>query len=335
MANVQTHLQRLSHGINSQNGKLAASLLSVRNPQMRQLVTSAATARLDERQLTQLCSQVLQDEWDAAMASEVLQSARALWVEHNYLSAYTHQHRAASAFKDRLQQDKEQNWGLPIMETLTLELRLIATRADDEATRRGTKPEALEGAMTVIREFFAMATSDRANTDVSKKWSMMFLVNQLLCIVFQTNNFTIVKSLLRAVNNLSEEYLNNFHIAHRVAYHYYVGRNALFEGEYKAAEESLQLALERCHRSSTRNKRLILIYLVPLNLLFGRLPKPRLLQKYQLAEFESVTEAVKTGNLQLLQQALLKHQTFFVQWGIYLLLEKLRIVIYRTLFKRV
>jgi hypothetical protein len=52
-------------------------------------------------------------------------------------------------------------------------------------------------------------------------------------------------------------------------------------------------------------------------------------------EFSDVVQSVGQGNLQMLNEALLRHEAFFIQSGIYLILEKLKIVTYRNLFKKV
>lgn len=41
------------------------------------------------------------------------------------------------------------------------------------------------------------------------------------------------------------------------------------------------------------------------------------------------------GSLLLLNEALAKHETFFIRCGIFLILEKLKIITYRNLFKKV
>lgn len=41
------------------------------------------------------------------------------------------------------------------------------------------------------------------------------------------------------------------------------------------------------------------------------------------------------GNLLLLNEALAAHETFFIRCGIFLILEKLKIITYRNLFKKV
>ena len=54
-----------------------------------------------------------------------------------------------------------------------------------------------------------------------------------------------------------------------------------------------------------------------------------------MPQFVGITHAVRTGDLRLLGEELQKHQRFFVRWGIYMTLEKLRFICYRNLFKRV
>ncbi|KAF6084655.1 PCI domain containing 2 [Phyllostomus discolor] len=65
------------------------------------------------------------------------------------------------------------------------------------------------------------------------------------------------------------------------------------------------------------------------------MPTIELLKKYHLMQFAEVTKAVSEGNLLLLNEALTKHETFFIRCGIFLILEKLKIITYRNLFKKV
>ncbi len=43
---------------------------------------------------------------------------------------------------------------------------------------------------------------------------------------------------------------------------------------------------------------------------------------------------MRTGNVRLLRAALDTHRAVFVAWGVHLLLEKVVLLAYRTLFKR-
>ena len=109
----------------------------------------------------------------------------------------------------------------------------------------------------------------------------------------------------------------------------------MFDNQLKEAEEYLRYSFEHCNRDCRENKRLILIYLVPVKMLLGQMPLVALLKKYNLEEFTGVMEAVKEGNLCKLNHALDENEKIFIKWGIFLILEKLKIITYRNLFKKV
>lgn len=54
-----------------------------------------------------------------------------------------------------------------------------------------------------------------------------------------------------------------------------------------------------------------------------------------MAYYEPIARAVRTGNVRLLNDALEEYQADFIRSGTYLLLEKLKLGVYRTLFMRV
>ena len=161
----------------------------------------------------------------------------------------------------------------------------------------------------------------------------MGLCNQLFKIYFRINKLNLCKPMVRAIDNMGMR--DGFSLAQRITYDYYVGRKAIFEDNFKEAADKLTFAFERCHRASRQNKRLILIYLIPVKMLLGSLPRRRLLEKYQLTEFSGIVAAVRGGRLSDLNQQLEQHEAFFIKCGIYLLLEKLKVITYRNLFKRV
>ncbi|KJH51666.1 PCI domain protein [Dictyocaulus viviparus] len=111
--------------------------------------------------------------------------------------------------------------------------------------------------------------------------------------------------------------------------------NQLFRIYFKLSESSLSYAFRNCPADCLSNKRLVLIYLIPVKMFLGHMPTAHLLHKYQLDEFHEVVEAVKEGNLAKLDQALESNEHFFIQCGIFLMLEKLRAITFRTLFKRI
>lgn len=109
----------------------------------------------------------------------------------------------------------------------------------------------------------------------------------------------------------------------------------MFDNNLRDAEEYLKYAFEHCHRDSQKNKRQILIYLIPVKMLLGQMPKLSLLKKYDLVHFHGVMEAVKEGNVIALNKSLDDSEAVFIKWGIFLILEKLKILTYRNLFKKV
>ncbi|TRY92754.1 hypothetical protein DNTS_024834 [Danionella cerebrum] len=239
-----------------------------------------------------------------------------------------------TSFLKAFQAHREENWALPILFTVTLDLRIFANNAERQLKAKGKVGDMLEKAAEQLMSCFRVCASDnRAGIDDSKKWGMLFLINQLFKIYFKINKLHLCKPLIRAIegSNLKDE----FSMAQRITYRYYTGRKAMFDSDFKPAEECLSFSFTHCHHSCQRNKRLILIYLLPVKMLLGHMPTHQLLKKYDLLQFADITKAVSDGNLLLLNEALVRHETFFVRCGIFLILEKLKIITYRNLFKRV
>ena len=65
------------------------------------------------------------------------------------------------------------------------------------------------------------------------------------------------------------------------------------------------------------------------------MPSEAVLEKYDLTQFIEVVQAVKQGNILQLNKAIQLHEVFFIKCGTYLLLEKLKMVTFRNLFKKV
>jgi len=121
----------------------------------------------------------------------------------------------------------------------------------------------------------------------------------------------------------------------KVTYRYYVGRLNMFEDKYEEAEKNLDYAFTHCHKYALRNKKRILNYLLPVKVFFGRLPTCSLLEKYKMHEFWPLVEGIRTGNLQKFNDGLVTSQELFIKRGTFLLLEKCKMICYRTLFKRI
>ncbi|NXM92373.1 PCID2 protein, partial [Oenanthe oenanthe] len=319
---INQYLQQVQEAIETRDGTFCAELVSFKHPHV-------ANPRLQLPSPEEKCQQVLESPYDEMFAAH-LRCTYAV-ANHDFVEAYKCQTvilpKYTMIFFSR---------ALPIMYSVALDLRIFANNADQQLVKKGKSKvgDMLEKAAELLMSCFRVCASDtRAGIEDSKKWGMLFLVNQLFKIYFKINKLHLCKPLIRAIDssNLKDEYS----MAQRVTYKYYVGRKAMFDSDFKQAEEYLSFAFEHCHRSSQKNKRMILIYLLPVKMLLGHMPTVQLLKKYDLMQFAEVTKSVSEGNLLLLNDALTKHETFFIRCGIFLILEKLKIITYRNLFKKV
>uniref|UniRef100_A0A8C5CPE3 PCI domain-containing protein 2 n=1 Tax=Gadus morhua TaxID=8049 RepID=A0A8C5CPE3_GADMO len=290
---INQYLQQVYEALDNHEGSFCAELLSFKHPHV-------ANPRLQLPNPEDKCQQVLEPPYDEMVAAHLRCTSAA--ANHDFIEAYKFQ-------------------------TLVAEQQLLKKG-------KGQPGDMLEKAAEQLMSCFRVCASDnRAGLDDSKKWGMLFLINQLFKIYFKINKLHLCKPLIRAIDSstLKDEYS----MAQRVTYKYYVGRKAMFDSDFKPAEECLSFSFQHCHRSSQKNKRMILIYLLPVKMLLGHMPTLQLLRKYDLMQFADVTKAVREGNLLLLTEALARHETFFIRCGIFLILEKLKIITYRNLFKTV
>lgn len=253
----------------------------------------------------------------------------------DFLSAYQLQSALVQTFTKILQSQKEENWCLPIMYTICSDLRLIAQQAEKQRSGVTEKPgEYLEKAAECLLACFRICAADNRTDDRdTKRRGMMALVNQLFKVYFRINKLHLCKPLIRAIE--SSPFKETFALSQQITYRYFVGRKAMFDSDYKAADKYLSYAFENCHRMSQKNKRLILIYLVPVKMLLGYIPNRKVLEKYDVLEFWDLVQAVCQGNLKWFDEIMEKHETFFIRCGIYLIVDKLKIIAYRNLFKKV
>ncbi|CAG9559760.1 unnamed protein product [Danaus chrysippus] len=253
-------------------------------------------------------------------------------IEKDYLAAYSHQSQCVVSVVKVLMSQKDQNWCLPLMYTTCLDLRLVAQKA--EATQPQSNGKILEKAAESLLSCFRVCCADNRTSDEdTKRHGMLYLANQLLKVYFRINKLHLCKPLIRAIDSSSLWY--QFPLAQQITYRYFVGRKAMFDSEYQAANEYLSFAFENCHKKSHKNKRLILTYLVPVKMLLGYMPTKQLLEKYNLLQFWDLVSVVKNGDLRGIDSVMEKHEKFFISAGIYLIVEKLKITAYRNLFRKV
>ena len=126
--------------------------------------------------------------------------------------------------------------------------------------------------------------------------------------------------------------------AHQVTYRYYLGVINFLEEDYARAEEELEAAYALCQASASKNRQLILTYLIPTKMITKhQLPSRGLLEAVPAlsALFTPICAAIRTGNIQALDEALTSGEQEFVKRRVYLTLERSRDVTIRNLFRKV
>lgn len=64
------------------------------------------------------------------------------------------------------------------------------------------------------------------------------------------------------------------------------------------------------------------------------MPSKDLLKKYDLEIFEELTDSLKMGNVKKYRECLDTNEVYYMQNGVYLVLQKLHNLVYRNLLKK-
>ena len=148
---------------------------------------------------------------------------------------YNYQSSLVGALTKILQLQKEENWMLPVMNVVCLELRLLALRVEHSKNKNLKPGEVLEKCAECLMGCFRVCAGDtRSSEGDTKKWGMLALVNQLLKVYFRINKLHLCKPLMRAIDQ--SIFKDQFTLAQRITYRFFVGRNAMFDSDYKVGK---------------------------------------------------------------------------------------------------
>ncbi|KAI1288346.1 PCI domain-containing protein 2 [Halotydeus destructor] len=331
---LEHYLESVRKAVTFRNGREFASLVSY---QHRDHSSSRALLdRLAEQSLHHRVSSKVPTPWEDLVTSHI-RCCKMLYHE-NYQAASKEQQNSMQILTKIFQGIKDDIWPLAVVFVTGRDLRLLAIAADKDAYYRGTdsgKPnEHVEKAAELLMGLFRVCATDiRTAAENSKRKAMMNIINQLFKIYFKINKLHLCKPLIRALENANM--MDHFVKADCVTYNYFLGMKSMYDSDYAKAEELLEYSFLNCYGQSRKNKRLILTFLIPVKMLRGKIPKMAALEKYHLTEFAPLIRAVKEGNLRAFDEALEAEADLFWTYGIYLILEKLRIICYRNVFKKV
>ena len=189
---VHNYLRAVEEAWNDYDGETLATLLSFQDshatkPQLQIEDPESDVERVLDNPIDELVAAHLRGCWAAA--------------KKDYVEAYKCQALSVQNFCKLLSSQKDDNWPLPIMYSLCLDLRLFAIKADDQLSHKGGKPgETLEKAAEHIMTCFRTCALDsKSSEEVTKRWGMLNVVNQLFKIYFRANKLHLAKPLIRAI----------------------------------------------------------------------------------------------------------------------------------------
>lgn len=228
---------------------------------------------------------------------------------------------------------KEEAWFLPIINAVLTQSRIAVGAAEGASKRQDQQKwqKCVEQVRQLVRYF---QVSSRKQVYETLQYGLFFVVNHLFKIYFKMNQISAIPMTMRPLKRF-ESQLSMFPKKDTVTYRFLVGKYQVINEQYKEAEESLEYCFKHCHKDHVANKRRILQLLIPLRLLSGRFPSPRLLKKYPLPQLSGVITAVGQGSIKQFREHMTNHEQAYIDSGIYLMLEKLEPTTYRNLCQRV
>ncbi|KAJ1449528.1 hypothetical protein M885DRAFT_535179 [Pelagophyceae sp. CCMP2097] len=343
-----------SAAVRAEDGAAVAAQLRILGAPLSQACYQACSGG-DESRVERTAVQRCGERWGPILAKQLL--ARAAMADDDAARCYKHAVAAYNLLINAMRD--EAGWVVPVVRLLTYEARVVAEKAD--AQRYSTHKRARVGAAAAASAAAAVATSrhdtlrdvektlkkgfsacwnDRSSSEQSKKRATIYVVAQLLKIYFKLNLVKLAQPLIRPLEATAGkaghfDRRGVFPLGDIVAYRFFIGRLRMFEDHYAEAEEHLAYAFDHCDRRCVKNKRAILEFLLPVRLRRGVLPKRELLAKYGLEHLSPLIAAVKAGDLRTFNSELAANQQVFVRRGTYLLLEKVKLLVYRNLFKKI
>ncbi|KAF7595207.1 hypothetical protein BBP40_006952 [Aspergillus hancockii] len=168
-------------------------------------------------------------------------------------------------------------------------LRMEGQSDQDESSEKVTL---VEKSANVVREAFIKCLTDRSGTPGThgkpegKRVGIYLMANLCLKLLFQCGKLRNAEQMFASISAQSPP-LKHFPASQRVTYLYYLGRYLFSNNLFHPARLALQAAYDQCHREALSQKRIILTYLIPCNIIMGRFPSMQLLQR---AESEGLAD---------------------------------------------
>lgn len=218
---------------------------------------------------------------------------------------------------------------------------------ESEAVERVTL---VESSANVIREAFKKCLSERSGPPSGidsngkpegRRIGIYLMANLCLKLFFHCRKLRSAEQIFGNIYQQSPP-LGLFPAAQRVTFLYYLGRYLFANNHFYRSQLALQSAYDQCHVQCINQRRLILIYLTTSNIILGRFPSSRLLQRPEAAglgeKFTPICAAIAKGDLASFRKYMdldAQNAEWFLQKRILLQLSnRCEVLVWRSLARR-
>jgi hypothetical protein len=205
-------------------------------------------------------------------------------------------------------------------------LYFSASLADKELESKKEKPNQIDEVGRILMSFFSsFQMSD-------EKEVVFFCIICLIRIHFKLRTYRNSKTLVNWVEKSGIDF-DNIPKSEVVTYLYYSGRLAMYEIRLIEAREILLRAYNLCQANHIPNRKLLVEYLIPLNMFSGVLPSQNVLSTYGLENYLPLIESFRRGDILKFENAIESLENRFIALGTFLIIEKLKTYVLRNCIK--
>ncbi|XP_053993721.1 PCI domain-containing protein 2-like isoform X2 [Hylaeus volcanicus] len=170
--------------------------------------------------------------------------------------------------------------------------------------------------------------------DEFRQAGYIVLMSESIQLCMRLGNIQMASAFLKTVES-SHLDVSKIPRAPLVTFKYFLGKLYMQQEKFQKADEALTWSFANCSENNKELKKHILECLAAVRLRNGKIPSNALLKKYSLNHYADVVQAIKTGDIRCFESTLSSKTDLFVEEGTLLCVEKLKFIVYRTLFKRI
>lgn len=175
------------------------------------------------------------------------------------------------------------------------------------------------------------------DSNIFKNSIILYLGNTLCYIYFKLDNPLLCQNVFSNMQNTSLK-LKDYPITQQLKYKYYLAKFYLIKNQLLESFDNLNWCL--LNTSSLKNQQLILELLIPISLVIGLKPNFNYLKNQGLnfeyfEIYQQISQVIKNGDFQSFKKLIDQNSQYLKNKNLLLLMNKLDILIYRNLVKKV